>query len=375
MKIIRMSTVGLSLDIFCRGLLGELSSEGYDVVALSSPDASLARLGKREGIHTVGVEMSRSISPLSDLVSLWRLVRVMRRERPDMVHTVTPKAGLLGMLAARMAGVPVRVHTFTGLLFPTATGLRRRLLMTTDRLTCMAATHIVPEGEGVKADLISGHITRKPLRVLGYGNVRGVDLGHYHPSPAIDAEAARLRRNLGIPEGARVFTFVGRLVGDKGLRELIAAIRGLGCHLVLAGAPEGGADDILETLLRSDPHIHLSDGWVDDVRPWLAMADALVFPSYREGFPNVVLEAGAMERPAIVTDINGSREIITHGVNGLVVPPRDTDALREAMKRFLSLPPGEVRRMGIAARENVVRKFSQRYVRDCLKQFYREILC
>ena len=329
MKIIRMSTVGLSLDIFCRGLLGELSSEGYDVVALSSPDASLARLGKREGVRTVGVEMSRSISPLSDLVSLWRLVRVMRRERPDMVHTVTPKAGLLGMLAARMARVPVRVHTFTGLLFPTATGFRRRLLMTTDRLTCMAATHIVPEGEGVKADLISGHITRKPLRVLGYGNVRGVDLGHYHTSPAIDAEAARLRRNLGIPE----------------------------------------------TLLRSDPHIHLSDGWVDDVRPWLAMADALVFPSYREGFPNVVLEAGAMERPAIVTDINGSREIITPGVNGLVVPPRDTDALRDAMKRFLSLSPGEVRRMGIAARENVVRKFSQRYVRDCLKQFYREILC
>ena len=375
MKLIRMSTVGLSLDVFCRGLLNELKAEGYDVTALSSPDAELTRLGEREGVRTVGVRMRRDISPLSDLVSLVRLIRVMRREKPDIIHTLTPKAGLLGMLAACIARVPVRVHTFTGLLFPTATGLRRLLLMTTDRITCMAATHIVPEGEGVRNDLLSAGITRKPMRVLGHGNIRGIDLDHYRPTERIEAEALNLRHRLGIAPNARVLTFVGRFVKDKGLRELIAAIRGLDCELVLVGAPEGGPNDIPDTLLHSSSRIHLSGGWVDDTRPWLAMADALVFPSYREGFPNVVLEAGAMGKPSIVTDINGSREIIADGVNGLVVPPRDTDALRGAIERFLTMPATEKARMGQAARENVEKKFSQTYVRACLKEYYREITC
>lgn len=374
-KIIRMATLGLSLDIFCRDLLAELSAEGYEVVAVASPGPELDRVAVREGVRAEAVEMRRRISPFRDIRSLFSLVRLFRREKPHMVHSMTPKAGLLGMMAARLAGVPVRVHTFTGLLFPTATGWRRTLLRLTDRVTCACATHVVPEGEGVKADLLAGGITRKPMAVLGHGNVRGVDLERFAPSPEITAEARAIRSRFDIPPEARVLVFIGRFNRDKGLRELIEAIDMTdGCHLLLVGAGEGEPGDIDPCSLSDNPRIHLSDGWIDDVRPWLAAADALIFPSYREGFPNVVLEAGALELPSIVTDINGSREIITDGANGFVVAPRNARALHDAILRFYALTPDNRQNMGLAARRNVEANFGQRYVRDCLKQFYTEIL-
>lgn len=370
-----MTTVGLSLDVFCRGLLRELSDTGeYEVVALSSPDEHLANVSARENVKGIGVAMRRDIAPLADLRALWKLIRVMRRERPAMVHTMTPKAGLLGMLAARIAGVPVRVHTFTGLLFPTSTGLRRMLLKTTDRITCAAASHIIPEGEGVKADIEAAGITGKTMRVLGHGNVRGVDLDHYSPTPILEEEARALRESIGIPPGATALVFIGRLVGDKGLRELAEAIAGRDCYLILVGAPEGGKDDIDPAIFGTNPKVIFTGGWVDDVRPWLMAADALIFPSYREGFPNVVLEAGAMCRPSIVTDINGSREIITDGINGLVVPPRQAAPLGNAIDRFMALSHERRRAMGEAARADVERRFELTYVRKCLKDYYKEIL-
>lgn len=377
MKIIRATTIPLSLTTFCGGLLTELREEdGYDVVALSSPGPELDALGRNEGVRTIGVKMRRDIAPLADLRALLRLVRVLRREKPDLIHTMTPKAGLLGMMAARIAGVPVRLHTFTGLLFPTATGLRRHLLKFTDRLTCLAATHINPEGQGVATDLREAGITKKPLRVLANGNVRGVDPDHLSPTPDIIAAGAEIRRRLGIPADAFVFIFIGRFVGDKGLRELLTVFPSLPptAHLVLVGATDGSRDDIPAGMLAGNGRIHLSGGWVDDVRPWLAMADTLVFPSYREGFPNVVLEAGAMSIPSIVTDINGSREIITSGHNGLVIPPRTTAPLLEAMTAMLSLPTAYRRAMDAAARADVLARFTTTTIRYALRAFYREIL-
>lgn len=375
-----MATVGLSLDTFCRGLLADLrDSEGHEVIALSSPDPHLASLGEREEVRTIGVAMRRDISPMADLRSLCSLVRVLRRERPDMLHTMTPKAGLLGMIAARIAGVPLRVHTFTGLLFPTAKGLKRRLLATTDRITCACATHIIAEGQGVRADLLSHRITRRTVTVLGHGNVRGVDLTHYTPTPQLMSEADALRRRFGIASDDKVMIYVGRLVGDKGLHELLGAlpaIRGAissRVHLIMAGDTDGSRDDLTSAELASQPDVHLSGGWVDDVRPWLLAADILVFPSYREGFPNVVLEAGAMGLPAVVTDINGSREIITDSVNGLIVPPATVAPLAEAVTRLLTLPATALGEMSRAARLNIELHYSRPYVWQCLKRYYSSL--
>lgn len=376
-KIIRTSTVPGSLNTFCRGLLRELQEEeGYEVVAVSSPGNAMREIEEREGVRTVAVPMERHISPLRDLKSLWGLIRVFRREKPMMVHSMTPKAGLLSMMAAWMCRVPVRVHTFTGLVFPTATGLTQKILILTDRVTCACATHIVPEGEGVKNDLINYRITRKPLKVLGHGNVRGIDLAHYNPElPEVQAEAAKIRK-----PGIFTFVFIGRLVRDKGINELVEAFERVNkeypdTRLILVGRQEPDLDPLKpETLAKMDCNKNIVVvGQQDDVRPWLAASDVFVFPSYREGFPNVVIEAGAMGLPSIVTDINGSREIIIEGRNGSIIPPRDADTLYKAMTRMIS-NPATVAEMASNARPLVASRYEQSYVRRCLKDYYREII-
>lgn len=367
LKIIRAATLGTSLNTFCEGLLQQLVEDGYEVVALSSPDEELTELGEREGVRTIGVPMERHISLWNDFVSLISLVKVFRKEKPDMIHSMTPKAGLLCMMAAKIADVPVRLHTFTGLVWPTATGLSRMILMMTDKITCACATHIVPEGEGVKQDL-QRCITKKPMKVLGYGNVRGVDLNYWRRS-------AEKRKDKPF-----TFVFVGRIVRDKGINELVAAFVRLckdfsDSRLLLVGRHEENLDPILPETKRLIDSCEAIEavGEQKDVRPFYEQSDVLVFPSYREGFPNVVIEAGAMELPSIVTDINGSREIIEHGKNGVIVPPRDEQALYDAMKWMVE-HPAERKRMAENARPMVVSRYEQGFVRQCLKDYYKEIL-
>lgn len=366
-KIVRTATIGMSLNIFCRGLLRELADEGYEVVALSSPDDDLEELGEREGVRTIGVKMERHVSPFKDIISLVKLTRVLRKEKPDMVHSMTPKAGLLCMLAAKMAGVPIRLHTFTGLIWPTAIGLSRKILMMTDRITAACATHIIPEGEGVKQDL-QRCITKKPMKVLGYGNVRGIDLDYWR------------RKDEKVDNGILTFVFVGRIVRDKGLNELVPAFVRLNqqykdTRLLLVGPCEEHLDPVQpETTHLIDVCDAIeSVGRQEDVRPFYEHSDVLVFPSYREGFPNVVIEAGAMDLPSIVTDINGSREIIENGKNGLIVPPRDEQALYEAMKWMVEHPDAR-ERMAMNARPMVASRYEQGFVRQCLKDYYKKIL-
>ena len=374
-KVIRACTVPQSIG-FVVGMIPDLTKE-YEVGVLSSPGEEWAMLDKYgDAVKRLEVPMERHISPLRDLRSLWRLVRVFRRERPDMVHSMTPKAGLLCMLAAWITRVPVRVHMFTGLVFPTATGLKRRILMATDRLTCACATHVLPEGEGVKRDLLDNGITRKPIKVLGYGNCRGIDLDRFDPTlPEIQAEAAKLRKS-------KVFTFIaiGRLVGDKGINELVAAFSRLNrelpaTRLILVGPQEKELDPLSPATLseiESNPAIE-AVGNQADVRPWLIAADCHVLASYREGFPNVVIEAGAMGLPQIVTDINGANEIIINGRNGVIVPPKNADAIHASMSR-MATDPAFRSVLAANARPLIASRYEQSYVRRCLKEYYKEIL-
>lgn len=376
MKIIRTATVPGSINNFCRGLLRELTDEGFEVVAVSSPGPALDEVAEREGVKTVGVPMKRNISPLSDLKSLLQLIKVFRQERPTMVHSMTPKAGLLSMVAGWVTGVPVRVHTFTGLVFPTSTGLKRKILMTTDRITCACATHLIPEGKGVKKDLENHGITRKPLKVLGHGNIKGIDLKRFDPElPYVKQQAEKLRVD-------KIFTFIyiGRLVHDKGINELVEAFKKLNqeipdTRLLLIGRYEPNLDPLdpktVEEIERN-PSI-MAPGETSDVRPWLLASDAFILSSYREGFPNVVIEAGAMGKPSIVTDINGANEIIIDGENGVIVPSKNVIALEEAMKFFVTHPE-RVKEMGVKSRPLITSRFEQSFVRKCLKDYYKTIL-
>ena len=289
---------------------------------------------------------------------------------------MTPKAGLLCMLAAWIVRVPIRVHTFTGLVWPTSSGLSRRILMLTDWITCACATHIIPEGQGVLNDL-QQYITKKPMRVLGYGNVRGVDMVKFSRRPEILEQANALRKT-----GIFTFIFVGRIVGDKGINELVAAFCKLNekysaTRLFLVGEYEADLDPVkTETLnaIHANPAIEaVGAKFSDDLLAYYAASDCFVFPSYREGFPNTVMEAGAMGLPSIVTDVNGSREIIIDGQNGLIIPVKDVNALYDAMKCLL-LDEEQTQRLVAKVRSFIEARFEQCFVTDCLCKFYDEIL-
>ena len=374
-KIIRAATVPQSLDVFCKGMLKELS-EKYEVVALSSPGEPLDRVREREGVRTIAVPMERHISLMKDLKALLAMIKTLRKERPYMIHSMTPKAGLLCMVAGKLTGVPVRLHTFPGLVWPTSTGLKRKILMLTDRITCGCATHIIPEGEGVKHDLIAGKITKKPLKVLGYGNVMGVDMNRFRISDELTAQSKKLRT-------PNVFTFlyVGRVVREKGINELCQAFDKLSgmapVRLLLVGPYEDSLDPISEQsreIIKNNPSIEsVGAKYGEDLLTYYAASDCFVFPSYREGFPNTVMEAGAMGLACIVTDINGSREIIRDGENGVIVPSKDADALFDAM--LMMVRDKEKReRMAGNAREMITDRFEQGFVRKCLYDYYDEIL-
>lgn len=374
-KIIRAVTVSQSIDFF-EPVVEDLQKKGYEIVSVSSPGPELERL-RNLGVKVCEVPMERRMAPLKDVKSLWQLIRLFRKEKPYMVHSMTPKAGMLCMLAAWLTGVPRRVHTFTGLVWPTASGLSRKILMFTDWLTCACATHIIPEGHGVLDDLKNGGITRKPMRVLGYGNVRGVDMDRFSRRPEVMKEAKEIRM-----EGVFTFIFVGRMLRDKGINELVEAFSQLNnkyknLRLLLIGIQETALDPLRqETIDRIDalPAIEaVGPKYGDDLLACYAASDCFVMPSYREGFPNTVLEAGAMGLPSIVTDINGSREIIENGRNGMIIPSKDSDALYHAMEQMLT--DNEKRgAMASQARAMIANRFEKSFVQKCLFEFYDEIM-
>lgn len=370
-KIIRAVTAPQSL-CFCREVMIKMRMMGYEMVAVTSPGAELDKLRDEDGFHCVAVPMERHISIVNDLKSLWNMIWVLRKERPYMVHSMTPKAGLICMFAAWITRVPRRVHTFTGLMWPTATGLKRRILMSTDRLTCACATHVIPEGQGVLNDLKKGGITKKPMKILGYGNVMGVDMERFNPARFVVQKE----------DGVFTFLFVGRIVGDKGINELVEAFTQLynkykNVRLVLVGTYEHELDPVSDTTRKeidtNDAINACGTKYGDDLLQMYVDADCFVMPSYREGFPNTVLEAGAMNLPSIVTDINGSREIIANEKNGLIVPSKNTTALYEAMERILT---DDVLRMHMArmARTMINSRFEKEFVQSCQIKFYKEIM-
>jgi glycosyltransferase involved in cell wall biosynthesis len=375
MKIIRACTVSMSLG-FVEGMLPDLKKK-YEVVLLSSPGPEMEAIAEKEGVKTIAVPMERHISLKKDVVSLFKLIKVFRREHPQMVHSMTPKAGLLCMVAAWLTRVPVRVHTFTGLVFPTAQGLKRKILMLTDAITCACATHIIPEGEGVKADLQNNGITKKPMKILGYGNVRGIDMTRFSRRESVMRMAENLRDS-----DVFTFLFVGRIVRDKGINELVAAFNRLNeefpkTRLWLVGFFEENLDPVSSTtksIIESNKSIEaVGEKLADELLSYYAASDCFVFPSYREGFPNTVIEAGAMDLPCIVTDINGSREIISQGENGIIIPSKNEELLYKAMKQMIT-DENSRKKMTGNARKMIADRFEQSFVRQCLYDYYEEIL-
>lgn len=379
-KLIRITTVPISLKILLKGQLGFMR-QYFDVVAVSSRGKELDEVEAREGVRTVALDMSREITPLKDFISLIKMCILLWREKPDIVHTHTPKAGLIGMMAAWITRVPHRLHTVAGLPLMESRGIKRNILMLVEKLTYTCATHVYPNSFGLETFIINKHLcdTNK-LKVLGNGSSNGIDTDYFRLTDGIEKQKALLRQKLEIQEDDFIFVFVGRIVKDKGIDELLKAFeqlnREIPCtKLMLVGAFEEKLDPVSDhsrSILKDNPAV-ISAGFQQDVRPFLALADCFVFPSYREGFPNVVMQAGAMGLPSIVSDINGCNEIVKTEKNGMIIPLKNTDALYMSMKEmYQNRPLRET--LSENARAMIVERYDQKIMWQTIKQEYDNLL-
>ena len=340
-KLFRIAAAPGSLAVLLKGQLRFMNNY-YEVTGVASEGFQHDTIRDNEGINTIVINIDRRINLLADIKSLYQLFILFRKEKPFIIHSITPKAGLLSMVAGYLAGVPHRLHTFTGLVFPTQTGLMKKMLIFFDKIICFCATTIYPEGQGVKNDLIQYKITKKPLHIIGHGNVNGIDLSFFDPKLYPDNKQKEIRKSLNIEKSDFVWSFVGRIGFDKGIEEMINSFvqiqkQSKNSKLLLVGPYEKDIDPLPESIekeIKENASI-ISAGWQQDVRPYFAISNIFVFPSYREGFPNVLLQAGAMGIYSIVTNINGSNEIIEDGLNGVIIPVKNTEALTKAMEDCL----------------------------------------
>lgn len=349
----------------------------YDVTAISADDKELQRVATKYGVKYHHLEMTRTISPLKDLIAVFKLYQFLKKEKPEIVHSHTPKAGIVGMMAAFLAGVPHRFHTVAGLPLLEATGFKRKVLNFVEKLTSSFATKVYPNSFGLK-EIITQHHFCKPakLEVIANGSSNGIDTTHFNSTHFSDLDNNNLRNTLDLKTDDFVFIFIGRLVGDKGINELITALKSLAfpqVKLLLVGHYEPGLDALKPaTLQEIDRNADIiTVGFQPDVRPYFAIANALVFPSYREGFPNVVLQAGAMGLPSIVTNINGCNEIIQDYQNGLIIPIKDPAALEKAM-RLIVEDQTLYQKLHQQARKKVVDNYEQQVVWEGLLAAYQK---
>jgi len=379
-KLFRLTTVPLSFETLLKGQ-PRFMQQYYDVTIICSDKQRLKKVGEAEGVKTYPVGLTRRITPLKDLIALWKLYRYFRKEKPDIVHTHTPKAGLIGMLAARWAKVPHRLHTVAGMPLMETTGLKRKILHLTEKITYRCAQHIYPNSKGLQEFIVKNRFCPETqLKIIGNGSSNGIDTTYFIPKFLTHIQKEALKEKLGIPMNAFIFCFVGRLVKDKGINELVQAFTEvhrtfLYAKLLLVGPLERELDPLTpetENEIKYNPNI-FSVGFQADVRPYLAISDIFVFPSYREGFPNVVMQAGAMGLPCIVTDINGCNEIIEDGVNGLIIPPKNTERLKEKMRSMLENSPLR-NQLKQQAREMIVSRYEQQQVWDALLEEYGRVM-
>ena len=367
--------VGVTHDETClilKGRLRGLCEAGFRVTLVISPGPQLEKIANSESVECVEVPMERGISPVRDCISLWKLYRLLSRLRPDVTEFSSPKAGLLGTLAARMAGVQHRVYLLRGLRMETTKGIKGRLLLFAERLAASSAHAVLCNSESLRNECLRLGVARKPkLRMLRNGSSNGVDGDRFSPGPS------DLRWTLGIPERVVVIGFVGRLTRDKGIRELIEGFDSVLEHapdtyLLLVGWFDESEDALSEELharIAIHPRI-VCTGFVQDAAPHYRTMDFLVFPSWREGFPNAVLETAASGIPVITTFATGARDAVVPGLTGLLIPRRSRAAIGAACLELIHDKKRRLK-MGQEAQLWAFQCFSDSDVLEATTDFYR----
>lgn len=338
-KLIRITTVPLSLKLLLAGQMKYVKEQGWEVIMVSAEGRELDKVIKAEGVRHEVIPFTRKITPLQDLLCIWKLVQLFRKEKPDIVHTHTPKAGLLGMIAANLAGIKIRIHTLAGIPAMAAEGGKKSLLESAEKWTYSNATEVWPNSEGLRKFVTEqGLCPEHKLRIIHKGSSNGVDLEKFNREALKENHLVAATMRIQPGDEDFIILSVGRLVKDKGIEELVSAFLNSKIvnrsKLVLLGAFEQDLNPLSpETmqLIRDHARIVQID-WSDHVSHYFALADVLVHPSHREGFPNVLLEAGAMNVPVICSDIIGNTDLITQQKTGLIFPVKDAGVLKEALE-------------------------------------------
>lgn len=371
-------TSSLSL-VLLRGQLRYLQAAGFHPAALSAPGRFVDELQAQESVSIFTVPMERDVSPVKDFCTLLRIWRLLRRIRPSICNAGTPKAGLLVTLAARLARISVRIYTMRGLRLETAHGLKRHILYLTERIACACAHRVVCVSPSLRDRAVRLKVVSiEKAIVLGSGSSNGIDVSRFIPTPARSDRAAEIRRELKVDAGP-VIGYIGRFTRDKGVPELVSAFdmvrqRFGNVSLLLIGSYEQGDAIEPQACTRIDAGCGIvAIPFQTDIAPYYLAMDLFVLPTYREGFPNTVLEAQAAERPVVTTTATGAVDSIVDGETGILVPVGDVHALEDAISKLLS-NSDLVRRMGQTGRERVEREFRQEIVWGELVRLYRALL-
>ena len=371
--VLGVTTQELCLILGAR--LRALLRAGFRVVLVSGPGELLERTASGIGVECVALPMRRCIAPLADLVALVRLWWILGSYNPDLVEFSTPKAGLLGMVAARLRGVPRRIYMLRGRKLERSRGFKRWILLAAERVACSCAHRVLCNSKSLLAEAVAlGLAPAGKLLVLGEGSSNGVDVEHFSPGPSV------VREQFSIPRDAPVVGFVGRLTRDKGLPELIEAFDRIllaepSTHLLLVGwfdRAEDALDAGLRDRIHNHPRIHCS-GFVSDTSPYYRGMDLMVLPTWREGFPNAVLEAAATGIPVVTTESTGARDAVIAEVTGLLIPPGYPEAIVEAVVKLLRNPERRSH-MGRAARAWVTEHYSEEQVLGLTANYYLGLL-
>ncbi|MEO7923982.1 MAG: glycosyltransferase family 4 protein [Chitinophagaceae bacterium] len=380
-KLIRITTAPLSLKYLLSNQMGYMQENGFEVIMVSSEGKEWSDLIANEQCEHRIVHMTRKITPFSDLRSLWRLYRLFRKEKPDIVHSHTPKAGLLAMLAAKMAGIKIRIHTIAGLRFMTAKGTTRRILVFMEKLTAKAAHHVWPNSHSLMNYILEHKLVKpKKMQVIGHGSSNGVDLDRYSAASLKQDMLSEIKQLLRYDESLCYLLNMGRIVKDKGIDEVIKAFSVVyksdpKLRLIVLGSFEDDLDPISDearVILKTHPAIiHIE--WSDHVEYFMHLSHLLVHASYREGFPNTLLQAGAMNCPIVCSAIEGSVDIVTHQETGLLFQPRNAEELLEKLQYALA-HPDEMKKCAGNLHYKIEQYFSQQYLHGCMKEKYLELL-
>ena len=340
-KLIRITTVPISIEKLLENQ-PKYFSKFFDITIVSSDKSQLEKLGKKQGVKTFCLPLTRKITPFKDIIAIFKLYFFLKRENPKIVHSHTPKAGFVGMTASFFAGVPIRMHTVAGLPLMERKFIKKKVLIFIEKLTYLFATNVYSNSKKLMEFILSKKFcSKRKIKTLANGSSNGIDTKYFSDNISLISKN-KLLDTLKILKNDFVFCYVGRVVKDKGINELVSAFNELNlknknCKLIIVGKIENETNPVSKStmgIIKKNKNILLT-GFKNDVRPYLSIGNCFVFPSYREGFPNVLMQAGAMNLPCIATNINGCNEIIQDNINGFLIPPKNIDALVKAMQKIM----------------------------------------